>query len=244
VDTETLIYIGTVFVIAGFVKGFSGLGFSAISIGILATFLDLAVAIPLVVIPSFASSVLVMIEAGGFTSALRKFWPLYIAALPGLAIGIWLLVRPETNIAKSVLGSLLLLYAAWGLLNPTLALSPRLRTVLQGPVGFFTGFFSGLTGVAVMPVSPYLLSLNLPPNLFVQALNISFIISSSVLMLSLGGLGYIGSQSLLLSLGAIIPVALAVKYGSLLRRHVSEKHFRIGVLFVMLFLGANLVIFT
>ena len=63
-------------------------------------------------------------------------------------------------------------------------------------------------------------------------------------MLSLGGLGYIGSQSLLLSLGAIIPVALAVKYGNLLRRHVSEKHFRIGVLFVMLLLGLNLVRFT
>jgi uncharacterized membrane protein YfcA len=93
-------------------------------------------------------------------------------------------------------------------------------------------------------VSTYLLSLNLTPKLFVQALNISFVVSSSVLVLSLGGLGYIGSQFILLSLGAIIPVALAVKYGNLLRRHVSEKHFRIGVLFVMLFLGANLVIFT
>jgi uncharacterized membrane protein YfcA len=243
-DTEILIYIAAVYVIAGFVKGFSGLGFSAISIGILATFLDLAVAIPLVVIPSTASSLLVMIEAGGFKSALRKFWPLYISALPGLAIGIWLLVRPEVNIAKSVLGGLLLLYAIWGLLNPTVALPPRFQTVLQGPIGFFTGLFSGLTGVAVMPVSPFLLSLNLTPNLFVQALNISFVVSSSVLVLSLGGLGYIGSQSILLSLCAIIPVALAVKYGSLLRRHVSEKLFKIVVLFIMLFLGINLVTFT
>jgi uncharacterized membrane protein YfcA len=104
VEIETLIYIAAVFVITGFVKGFSGLGFSAISIGILATFLDLAVAIPLVLIPSIVSSFQVMIEAGGFTSALREFWPLYIAALPGLAIGIWLLVRPEANIAKSVFG--------------------------------------------------------------------------------------------------------------------------------------------
>jgi uncharacterized membrane protein YfcA len=155
VDIETLIYIAAVFVIAGFVKGFSGLGFSAISIGILATFLDLAVAIPLVLIPSIVSSFQVMIEAGGFTSALREFWPLYIAALPGLAIGIWLLVRPEANIAKSVLEGLLLLYAVWGLLNPTVALPPRLRTLLQGPVGFFTGFFSGLAGVAVARVNVF-----------------------------------------------------------------------------------------
>lgn len=243
-ETETIIYIAAVYVFAGFIKGFSGLGFSAISIGILATFLDLTVAIPLVAIPSTVSSLLVMVEAGGFTSAVRKFWFLYIAAFPGLAVGIWLLVSLEDDFSKSALGVLLLIYAFWGLLNPSAVLSPGLKVALRGPVGFLTGIFCGLTGVAVMPVSPYLLSLNLAPRMFVQALNIAFVICSSVLIISLGGLGYMSGQIIALSIGAILPVAVAVKCGGMLRRRVSEQQFKIGVLFVLLFLGINLVVFT
>ena len=77
-----------------------------------------------------------------------------------------------------------------------------------------------------------------------QALNISFVVSSSILIISLGGLGHIGNQTLLLSVGAIVPVTIAVKYGSVLRRHVSEKQFKVGVLIVLFFLGVNLVTFT
>ncbi|MGK7921712.1 MAG: hypothetical protein AB4080_17075 [Trichodesmium sp.] len=54
------------FFFAAFLKRITGLGFSTISLPIMATFLDPKIAIPLVIIPSVSSNLLVMIQAGRF----------------------------------------------------------------------------------------------------------------------------------------------------------------------------------
>ena len=243
-EENQILIVLAVYLVAGFVKGFAGLGFSAVSIGILASFLDLTIAIPLVAFPSIASSLLVMADAGQFREALGKFSTMYLASLPGLAVGIWLLVAPEGNIAKLVLGILLAVYGIWGLINPTYTLSEAVGRRLRAPTGLLTGVLSGLTGVAVMPVAPYLLSLGIRRDLFVQSLNISFVISSVIVVASLGGLGFISWSTLGIAIGAIPPVALAVKAGVLLRRRVSEQQFRVGVLLVLVGLGVNLIAFA
>ncbi|MGI9289964.1 MAG: sulfite exporter TauE/SafE family protein [Gammaproteobacteria bacterium] len=243
-EADLLFYVATVYLFAGFVKGFSGLGFSAISIGILATFLEMTTAIPLVVIPSIASSLLVIVESGSINRAVKTFRAMYLAIFPGLAIGIWLLVGPEGAIAKTVLGILLLIYAVWALFNSSFAIPERLHTRLNAPIGFLTGALSGLTGVSVMPVTPYLLSLNLSPVMFVQTLNIAFVITSSLLVFALGAMGKLNMGILLISVIAILPVALSVKAGVILRRRASDKGFRIAVLLVQMFLGLNLVVFS
>jgi uncharacterized membrane protein YfcA len=241
VESTDILFIFLTFLVAGFVKGFCGLGFAAISIGILATFLDLTIAIPLMAVPSIASSIFVMAEAGHFKEALREYSVLYLALLPGIAIGIAFLVIPEVNIAKMVLGLLLLVYGAWGLLRPSMRLPEKVARKLRAPVGFLTGMVSGLTGVAVMPLVPYFLSARLPPTYFIQCINIAFVMSSTILLVSLGSLGYITVLSLAVSIGAIVPVGIAVKGGVKLRQKTSDEKFRIIVLAMLTFLGINLI---
>jgi uncharacterized membrane protein YfcA len=241
VESSDVLYVVATFLVAGFVKGFCGLGFAAISIGILATFLDLTIAIPLMAVPSIASSFFVMAEAGHFKQALRNNSVLYIALLPGIAIGIALLVLPERNIAKLVLGVLLLAYGAWGLLKPSFKLSETVSRKLRAPIGFLTGAVCGLTGVAVMPLVPYLLSVGLSPAYFIQSINIAFVMCSTILLVSLGSLGYVSALSWIVAIGAIVPVAIAVKGGVQLRLRTSDKLFRIVVLAMLILLGVNLV---
>jgi uncharacterized membrane protein YfcA len=242
VSVETITYIVCVYILAGLIKGFSGLGFSAISISVLAVFFDLTVAIPLVVLPSVASCLMVMIEAKHFREAVRRFWPMYLSAIPGLMVGIWLLVRQDDQFAKAFLGLLLLVYAVWGLAKPGFTLSRRLGLGLRMPIGLVTGVFSGFTGVAVMPVTPYLLSLGLKPQVFVQALNISFVISSVTVIAGLGGLGYLETQVMVIAAAGILPVGIAVKYGAKLRKRASDRQFKLYVLLILMLLGLNLVV--
>jgi len=241
VDFTTLIYVFLSYLIAGFVKGFSGLGFSTVCVGIMASYLELTTAIPLVVIPSIASCLLVMIEAGHFFEACKRFSLMYMATLPGLVCGLWLLIGAEGVSAKAVLGSVLLMYGAWGLLNPNFSLSSRVASALRVPTGLLTGIIHGLTGAAVMPVAPYLLSLGLRNDLFVQAVNISFVMSSLVIIVGLGSAGYVSFLLLGISIAGILPVALAVKLGTQLRKQASDKQFRFCVLVVLIGLGVNLV---
>lgn len=236
---DWLTVIGAFFV-AAFVKGTTGLGFSTTSVPILAVVYSVPAALPLVLIPSMVSNALVMCDAGHFVETVRRFWPLYLAALPGIALGLFLLVRVDPAVAAAVLGVVLIIYALYALMQPTLRVPARAERPLAPVIGLMTGTVNGLTGSQVMPVLPYLLGLGLDPQRFVQAINVSFTLSSLAMIAGLSGVGLITPQIVLVSVAGLIPVYLGVALGSRVRRLLSPDIFRRIVLLLLIVLGAAL----
>ena len=239
-DSFTLIYIFTVFFISAFLKSLTGLGFSTICLGFLAALLDIKVAILLVLLPSLASNIIVMWQAGRFSEALKRFWPLYLSAIPGLILGIWFLGSSSNEIPKAILGILLILYGLWGLINGLMTLTKKQETQLATPIGFISGLANGVTGSQIMPIMPYLLSLKLDRDLFVQTINTAFTINSLIMMLGLANLGVITKPMLTLSATGIIPVAVGVYLGGKIRNRIPDDSFRKMVLILFILLGLNL----
>jgi uncharacterized membrane protein YfcA len=237
VDTIDYLFILTAYIIAAAIKGLTGIGFSTSCLPIMALRLDLKVAIPLVIVPSIISNVTIMIQAGSFRDSLRRFWPLYGASVPGLLIGLTILVAINVDIAKIILGLVLVTYALVALRNAPFTLSGPWERKLKIPVGFFTGFINGLTGSQVMPVLPYLMSLNLGKNSFVQAINISFTFSSLVMLFGMGHLGYLTPDTFLIAVGGLIPVLTVVYLCGRLRHRLSRELYRRLVLFFLLIMG-------
>ena len=202
-----------VFFIAAALKGITGLGFSTIGLGLLGGFLDLRVAIPMLLLPSLASNVLVMWQARGFVAALDRFWPMYLAAVPGLVIGVQVLRSADGDLTRAALGLVLVLYSAWALGSRTPRLRAGAERWLRTPVGFLTGLVNGVTGSQVMPVLPYLLALDLRKDLLVQVINISFTVGSLLMLALLGGFGLLTGPLLLLGMAGIVPVALGIRLG-------------------------------
>ncbi len=229
----TFIFIA--YVVAASIKGVTGIGFSTSCLPIMALRLDLKVAIPLVIIPSIASNIAVMIQAGRFREALKRFWPMYAASVPGLLLGLSILAVINVAAAKAILGLVLITYAFWALRNRPASLSTAWERRLKLPAGFFTGFINGLTGSQVMPSLPYLLSLHLQKNDFVQAINISFTLSSLVMLIGMNRLGYLPPVTLMLAIGSLFPV-LATLYcaGKLQQRLSGESHRRLVLGFLLL----------
>ncbi|MCY4480447.1 MAG: sulfite exporter TauE/SafE family protein [Rhodospirillales bacterium] len=186
---EALAAVAAAFLLAAFVKGATGLGFSTCALPLLALSIGIREALPLVLAPSIASNLLVMRGAGHFRETVRRFWPLCLAVLPGIALGVALLVWVDPLIAGAALGLVLVGYAAFALARPPLTLPPRLERPLQWPVGLINGTVNGLTGSQVMPLLPYLLALQLDPNRFVQAINCVFTFSSLAMAVGLSEAG-------------------------------------------------------
>ncbi|BDQ37661.1 permease [Pseudodesulfovibrio nedwellii] len=228
------------FFFAAFMKGTAGLGFATTCLGIMASYLDLRLAIPLVIIPSLLSNTMVMIDAGNFWSIFRRFWPLYFSALPGLFLGLWILGSNETDLPRMVLGTTMVLYGAWGLWRGHLSL--KQTKPLEMCVGLLTGLINGLTGSQIMPIMPYLMSLNISKDELVQAINTSFTIASLVMLAGLGKLGLISIENMILSTVGIIPVGLGIWLGGKVRRKLPETVFRKIVLALIGLLGLGLVI--
>jgi uncharacterized membrane protein YfcA len=234
-----LVVVG--FLVAGIVKGATGLGYSTSALPVLTIAVGLHTAMPLVLFPSMASNLTVMAAAGHFGGTLRRFLPLYIALVPGLAFGLALMLWIDQDVAASVLGLVIIAYCGIAIWRPALHLPDGLERPLQIPVGLLNGAVNGLTGSQIMPLVPFMLSLKLHPDRFVQAVNIGFTLSSLVMVFGLSRAGLLTWNTLLVSVAGIAPAMLGSWFGGILRRRLSEAKFRLLVLGVLMVLGAVLV---
>ena len=229
------------YIVAALVKGVTGLGFSTICLPILALTIGLKDALPLVIIPSVSSNILVMVGAGHFVPTVMRFWPMLIATVPGIVLGLWFLSYIDGILAGAVLGMVLIVFSLLSYINPSFNLAPGLEGPL-GPVsGFLTGLVNGVTGSQVMPSLPFLMALPLSRNAFIQAINCSFTLSSIVMAFGLAKLGLMTPQAALLSTFGILIAFAGVRTGENIRGKLSPQQFRKSVLITLGIMGAVLI---
>ncbi|NBR39941.1 MAG: sulfite exporter TauE/SafE family protein, partial [Alphaproteobacteria bacterium] len=131
---------------AAITKGLTGLGFSTTCLPIIVFALGLKDAFPLVIIPSITSNLIVMRQVGQFNAAVKRFWPMLLATLPGLGIGLWVLTWIDGVLASAIFGGVLFLWCAFSFSKPDLHLAPRFETIVAPISGFLTGMINGATG--------------------------------------------------------------------------------------------------
>lgn len=236
------LFIILAYIIAAAIKGTTGIGFSTTCLPIMALRLDLTVAIPLVIIPSIISNIIVMVQTGNFREAINRFWSLYLVSVPGILTGLTILISINVNSAKILLSMVLVTYALSALRNKPLKLSAVWERNLKVVVGFSTGFINGLTGSQVMPLLPYLLSLDLEKNRFVQAMNISFTLSSLVMFFQMSRLGYVSTNTLITAAISLLPVLLTVFVCGKIRARINNNLYRKIVLLFLLIMGIILLL--
>ncbi len=240
-DTPEMLVVWAIFLLAAVAKGVTGLGFSTTCLPFLALSVGLHRGLGLLILPSLASNFFVLLGTGELIRAVRRFWPLLLAALPGVGVGLWLLGTSGREVPGAVLGVVLIGYAGFALWRPDLRLAPRLERPLAPVAGFATGVVNGLTGSQVMPVLPYLMALHLAPALMLATINISFTLSSLVMAAGLSRLGLLDVQGLAVSAAGVPVVWLGVRLGAGLRRRLPQERFRQAVLAMLAALGAGLM---
>lgn len=241
-DTQQLALALVGLFVAGIVKGGSGLGFSTCAIPFLVPAIGLRAAMLVVLAPAIATNIDVALAAGHFRETLRRFRRFYLATLPGILCGVTVLTWSDAGLASRCLGIVLLAYAVFALTRPGVRLPTRVAAWLQAPAGFANGVVTGLTGSQVMPLLPFMMSLNLEPDRFVQAVNLSVLVSTVVLAALLTLSGAVDHHWLVVSLGAVLPSLLGVRIGNAGRRYIPAEHFRILVLLLLLAMGVMLAV--
>lgn len=229
------------YLFAATAKGVTGLGFSTVSLPLLALSVGLKEALPLVIIPSVASNLAVMYQAGRFTETVQRFWPMLLATVPGLLFGLWALARVDGPQAGGVLGVVLLLWCAFTLAKPDVQLPAQWARRL-GPIsGFCTGAVNGVTGSQVMPCMPYLMALNLERNLFLQAINCSFTLSSLVMAIGLTRLGVFSLDAVVVSTVGAITASFGMALGGKIRARLSAEAFRLALVAMLVAMAISLI---
>ncbi|MGE0348882.1 sulfite exporter TauE/SafE family protein [Hydrogenophaga sp.] len=241
-SSTQLATLAAAYFIAALVKGVTGLGYSSTCLPILTFAFGLKEALPLVLIPSVASNLTVLVSTEGFRTGVRRFWPMLLCAAASVFAGLWALTRMRGESAAAVLGAVLLCYVAFALTNTRFRLNEARTRKFEPAIGAATGFLNGLTGSQVMPLIPYLLSLDMARARFIQASNQSFTLSSAAMFIGLGVAGLMTIQVMTVSACGIVLVALGVHIGQRIGRHLAPQAFRTSVLIVLAALGLGLIL--
>lgn len=237
---SALAAITSIFALAGFVKGAIGLGLPTVAMGLLALVMTPAQAAALLVVPSFLTNVW---QALGPELALlaRRLWPM----LAGIGAGTWAgggLISVDGTQASAALGAVLALYGVLGLTSVEFTVPVRLEPWLSPLVGLATGLVTAATGVYMIPSVPYLQAIGLEKDRLVQALGLSFTVSTLALAATLVQHGALRVPIAGASLAVLVPALAGMAMGQWLRAGVRPETFRFIFFARALLLGAYLLL--
>ncbi len=241
IDLGHLAVIAAGLTLAGIVKGATGLGYASSALPFLVFAVGLRHAMAIVLLPAMATNIAVALFNGFLGETWRTFSRMYFAMLPGILLGIWLLLASEPRHAVLVLGVTIVAYSLFALTRPHLSLTAAAARSMQAPVGFANGVLTGLTGSQVMPLVPYVMALDMDPARSVQAINLGVLLSSAALAAALVASGAVGQDLLLASAAAVAPAVAGVEIGRRLRGLIPAEHFRVIVLLVLLASGIGML---
>jgi uncharacterized protein len=233
--------IAVTFLLAGLVKGVIGLGLPTVAMGLLGSAMAPAEAAALLLVPSLVTNVWQLLSGPRLGALLRRLGGMMLAIAAGTALGSGMIAANGARSAAVALGLALLVYAIVGLTRLRLSV-PAWAEVWAGPlVGILTGLVTGATGVFVLPAVPYLAALDLERDDLVQALGLSFTVSTLALAAGLAWHGILPVQSLSASLLALAPALLGMALGGALRERVRPDTFRRCFFLGLLVLGIEIV---
>lgn len=235
-----IVLITATFFVAGLVKGVTGMGLPTVAMGVLGALLSPLQAVSLLLAPSLVTNLWQLLAGPRFVPLTKRLWPMMLLIVVGTLAGSALLTQADPKLATAGLGGALVAYAAYTLFAKPITIPAGFERLASPLVGLITGLVTGATGVFVIPAVPYIQSLNLDRDDLVQALGLSFTISTLALAAGLFLQGSAPTGSLLTSLAAVAPAVLGMIAGQALRQHISPTLFKKIFLSLLLVLGLEM----
>ncbi|HEY6774347.1 MAG TPA: sulfite exporter TauE/SafE family protein [Oxalicibacterium sp.] len=239
---ELICLLFATFLGAGVVKGVTGMGLPTVAMGVLGAVMSPLTAAAILIIPSFVTNVWQMLAGGNTLRLLRRLWAMMLCIVIGTVLTARLLVIVDPVWSGRALGIALIAYAAYALFSPTISIPERLEPWLSPVIGIVTGVLTGATGVFTLPAVPYVQSLGLQKDELVQALGLSFTVSTVALAGGLVAQDAFRLDQLGLSLLAVIPALVGMWLGAIVRQKISPKTFRRCFLLFLIILGLELAL--
>ena len=237
-----LLFIGAVFLLAGLIKGVIGLGLPTVSMGLLAVVMPPLQAAAILVLPSFLTNIWQMVDGPSLSAVARRLWPMLLAVCLGTWAGVGLMTGPHARYGSALLGVALIAYALTGLRSNPIAVAAN-REVWLGPLtGAITGLITAATGVFVVPSVPYLQALRLGKEEMIQALGLTFTVSTIALTMNLAFAGALNFGAAKPTLVALIAAFAGMWAGQVLRIRLSPEIFRRCFFVGLLLLGVYLAV--
>ncbi|MBO9651849.1 MAG: sulfite exporter TauE/SafE family protein [Variovorax sp.] len=218
--------VAAVFMLAGLVKGVIGLGLPTLSMALLALWMPPAEAAALLIVPSLVTNVWQLRPWPAIGSIARRLGSMQVGIVAGTFAGAWWLGAPSGTWPVVALGLALTAYAAWGWMGRPVRTRPTSERWLGPLAGGVTGALTAVTGVFVIPAVIYLQALQLSRDALIQAMGLSFTVSTLALAVALAGRDAYSTPLAAASVAMLVPALCGMAAGQWVRSRLSVLLFR------------------
>ena len=237
-----LVIITSVFLLAGAVKGVIGAGMPTVAMGLLGLLMPVPQAAALLVVPGVVANCWQAFVGPPWRTTVKRFATMMIGVCVGAPLGIGVLTSGANQITLAALGATLVIYSLLSLSKLKFTVSPRNERWLAPLIGIATGAITGATGMSAIPSAPYFNALNLSKDELIQALGLTFLVSTLALGVALAAKGRFGLGVATHSLYAVLPVVVGMAMGTAMRQRLSPELFRKCFFVGMLLIGSYMLI--
>jgi uncharacterized membrane protein YfcA len=157
--TTQVFAVALIFVLAGLVKGVTGMGLPTVAMGLLGLLMTPAQAAAFLVIPSLITNVWQFLLGPHRLVLIHRTWPMLLMICLATWAAVGLMTGSGAEHAATWLGAALIAYAGIGFAKVRLSVPRKYEAWLSPAMGAATGVVSGATGVFVLPAVPYLQAL-------------------------------------------------------------------------------------
>jgi len=237
----TTVLVGLALLLAGFVKGASGMGFPLIATPTVALLLDIRIAITILIIPNIVMDIAQVFRGGFPFAVLRRFVWFFVLTVIGVFLGTKVLVTLPLWVLNLGLGLMVLVFSVSNWLRVEFTISPRLEKRLSFPAGLISGFLNGMTNAAGPALAIYLYSLRLPKREFIKSLATIFFVTKLSQLLAVSTWNLFNWATLTLSLEVTLFVLLGFYGGLKIQDRVNQQTFSRGLPWLLFLFGAILI---
>lgn len=229
------------FLVAGTVKGISGLGLPMTALGLITLFVDPRTAVSLILLPMIITNAWQLYRLGEIVRAVKSYWPFAVVLCLVVGVTPFLFGNASDRLLYGVTGMVLLMFVAVNLSMSVPAIPNRFDKLAQVIFGLAAGVMGGLTAVWAPPVVVYLTARRVSKDEFVRASGLLIFIGSIPLSIGYIQQGYLTGSSAGVSLAMLAPTMLGFTFGERIRNRLPAARFRQVLLFLFLGFGLNLL---
>jgi uncharacterized membrane protein YfcA len=228
-------------IVAGLLKGTIGVGMPVVALPLLSLFIDIKSAAMLLSMPLILSNLPQALEGGRTVQCFMQLRPVILGMVPGLLLGVEVLLALDANVAKIIAGVVLMGVGGVTLLAPKLELPPRLILPAGITFGFFGGVLGGIAAMAGPLVFIFMLAKGLRGQAFTKEASLYLVVSAGLLAVLLTASRQFSWLDVSVSTAAMLPVWLGMSIGQHLRDRIAPETFKKLVLIAVIAAGADLL---
>ena len=226
---------------AGLLKGIIGIGMPVVALPLLSLFIDIKSAAMLLSMPLIFSNLPQALEGGKTGRCLVQLTPVVLGMIPGLFLGVRVLLALDANVAAIIAGLVLMGVGAVTLFGPKLQLQSRLVLPAGVTFGFFGGLLGGIAAMSGPLVFIFLLAKGLRGKDFTKEASLYLVVSAGLLAILLTASSQFSWLDVPVSAAATLPVALGMYVGQHMRDKIAPETFKKLVLIAVIVAGAELL---